>query len=155
MRRLRGLLLSLVALVLASQAGAASFTVTDFTVDHRASYVVGSDCGHGWTAYLKATLDGFWGTSFCVDLGQSISPGHFEGGVHDHRVWGGHDYFSPGAIAHDSVPGGDLSGPDGEKVVHLPGKPDQVVTPSVPEPSALLCFGAGGLLIGAVLRRKR
>jgi len=174
------------------------------------SYVLGGESGRDWTAQLEATLDGVMGTSFCVDLRQPISVGHFEGEVYDPSDLGGHDYLSAAAIAHtwtnqlgelagqlgvshrdaltgvqlaiwqdlydralaldlarlgrehpgsllafQFVSGGDHSGHRGEKVVLFPRNQDQIFTPSVPEPSALLCFGAGGLLIGAVLRRKR
>jgi hypothetical protein len=210
MRLLRGILLSAVALVLAGQAGAASFAVTDYALGHRVSYVLNGESGRNWTAQLKATLDGALGTSFCVDLKQSIGLGSFEGEVYDPSDLGAYDYLSAAAIAHawanqlgklagqlgvgrrdaitgvqlaiwqtlydnalvvdrarlgsehpgslialDFVSGGDLSGLGGEKVVLFRRKQDQVFTPSVPEPSALLCFGAGGLVIGAALRRKR
>jgi hypothetical protein len=210
MRLLRGLLLSAVALVLAGQAGAASFTVTDYTLGHRVSYVLNGESGRDWTAQLKATLDGALGTSFCVDLRQSIGLGSFEGQVYDPSNLGGYDYLSAAAVAHTwanrlgklagqlgvdrrdavtgvqlaiwqtlyddalvldlarlgsehpgsltalaLVSGGNHSAFDREKVVLFRRKQDQVFTPSVPEPSALLCFGAGGLVIGAALRRKR
>lgn len=210
MRLLRGLLLSALALLLAGQAGAVSFTVTDYTLGYQVSYALNGESGRDWTAQLKATLDGAMGTSFCVDLRQSIGLGSFEGQVYDPSDLGGYDYLSAATIAHawanrlgklagqlgvgrrdavtgvqlaiwqklygdalvvdvarlgrerpgslialDFVSGGDLSGVDGEKVVLFRRKQDQVFTPSVPEPSALLCFGAGGLLIGAAVRRKR
>jgi len=210
MRLLRGLLLSAVALILAGQAGAASFTVKDYTLGYQVSYALNGESGRDWTAQFKATLDGAMGTSFCVDLRQSIGLGSFEGQVYDPSDLGGDDYLSAAAVAHtwanqlgklanklgvgrrdavtgvqlavwqnlyddalvvdvarlgrehpgslialDFVSAADLSRPDEEKVVLFRRKQDQVFTPSLPEPSALLCFGAGGLVIGAALRRKR
>jgi hypothetical protein len=198
------------ALILASQASAASFTVTDYTLGHQVSYVLNGESDRNWTAQLEATLDGVIGTSFCVDLRQSIYLGRFEGEVYDPSALGGLDYLSAAAIAHswanqlgkladrlgvsyrDAVTGvqvaiwqnlyhdallvdlerlgrenpgslaalnflsgQELSRPGEEKVVLFKYRQDQVFTPSIPEPTALLCFGAGGLLIGATLRRKR
>jgi hypothetical protein len=210
MRQLRGFLLVTAALLLAGQAGAASFTVTDYTLGYRVSYELQGDAGRAWTAQLQATLDGAVGTSLCADLEQYIGIGTFEGEVYAPGDLAGYDYSAAAAIAHawankletlvgdlgvgvrdaitgvqvaiwqalydgdlvvdlallelehpdsiavlDHVTGGTPAGYGAEMVVLFRSNQDQIFTPGVPEPSALLCFGLGGLVIARSLRSKK
>ena len=75
MMQLRGFLLVAAALLLAGQAGAASFTVTDYTLGRQVSYELRGEADRSWTAQLQATLDGAMGTSLCADL----EPGQKDG----------------------------------------------------------------------------
>lgn len=96
-----------------SAASAASFTVEDYTLGHQVTSTLEGRTRTTNTAQLNAILDGMAGTSFCVDLEQTIGRNTYNGDVYDPAVaqatFGPNRNYVPAAVLANAW-SGDMSG---------------------------------------------